>query len=172
VSFRYRALVEDRAHEALVRGLLDIRNETHTLRVEPYAPGSGSAEQHVRKQFPFFVADLRAKQHQRNLWGIVIVDGDLVGFQRRRESLLDRLKELSFPPLGSAERIVLLIPTRNVETWAWCLLGNAVNEVDDFKPKLKGEELRRLFAERWRPPQSDEPLSLSTGRKEWSRVED
>jgi hypothetical protein len=172
MSFRFRALVEDRDHEQMLRGLVDRlgRGAGRSLRVEPYPPGRGSGEQHVRRKFPQFVADLRSKRFQEGLWGIVVIDGDVEGAAARRRRLLESIDS----PLTTAERIVLLVPTRNVQTWGWRLLGHEVNESDDYKHLVERarESLRQLFEKRWpdvsSPPET--PSSLRDGWLDWSRI--
>jgi hypothetical protein len=112
MSFRLRALVEDRDHEQFLRGLVDRlgRGAGRTLRVEPYPSGRGAGEQHVRQKFPQFVAELRSQRFQEGLWGIVVIDGDVEGAARRRRWLIESLETKLLP----TERIVLLVPTRNV----------------------------------------------------------
>lgn len=168
-GFRFRALVEDRGQEQMVRGLVDRKRRARDLYIEPFPKGRGAAEKHVRDRFPTFVADLRSKRNQQSLWGVVAIDGDVEGFGRRRLRLLETLSVASMPPLSPDDRVVLLVPTRNTETWAWCLLGNAVDEREDFKPRAPAE-LRRLFADHWEPPQPEEPPSLAAGRVEWRRL--
>jgi hypothetical protein len=172
MSFRFRALVEDRDHEQMLRGLVDRlgRGAGRNLRVEPYPAGRGAGEQHVRQKFPQFVAELRAQRFQEGLWGVVVIDGDREGAAMRERRLLVSVE----PPISTTERIVLLVPTRNVQTWGWCLLGHEVNESDDYKHRLEKapESLRQLFKQRWpdasSPPQT--PNALRKGWLEWSRV--
>lgn len=170
MSFRFRALLEDRGHEALVRGLLDRSRAGALLRVEPYPQGHGAGEQHVRKHLPAFVKDLRTKRNQRSLWGIVVADGDVVGMNARRLLLMKEVESAGLLPLTESDRVVLLVPTRNVETWGWCLLGNAVDETTDFKANVGEANLRATFCERWLPEQPAEPPSLVAGRSEWARL--
>lgn len=165
MSFRIRALIEDRAHEHLLRGLLDRQRANRELRIEPYPDGRGSGEQHVRSRFPRFVSDLRSSRFQRGLWGIVVIDGDVDGFDKRRRQLLSLLD----PPFDASDRVLLFVPTRNVETWAWCLLGHPVDELQDFK-HLVTEPLRPLFSSFWERLQTNEPQSLVAARAEWNRL--
>lgn len=168
-GFRIRALIEDRGHEKMLRGLVERKQRARDLYVEPYPKGRGAAEKFVRDQFPAFVTDLRRKKNQGSLWGVVVVDGDVEGFQRRRTHLLDALAGAAIAPLSTEDRVVVLVPTRNVETWAWCLLANQVDEETDYK-QLVTTDLRRLFAASWEPVRQGEPLSLSAGRAEWGRL--
>jgi hypothetical protein len=172
MSFRFRALIEDRDHEQMLRGLVDRlgRSAGRSLRFEPYPAGRGAGEQHVRRKFPQFIAELRAQRFQEGLWGIVVIDGDVEGAAHRRRRLLESIER----PLSPTERILLLVPTRNVQTWAWRLLGHEVNESDDYKHLVERtpESLRQLFKLRWpdasAPPQA--PEALREGWLEWSRI--
>lgn len=172
MSFRFRALVEDRDHEQMLRGLVDRMGPTarRNLRVDPYPAGRGAGEQHVRAKFAQFVADIRSKRFQEGLWGIVVIDGDVEGAAVRRRQLLGTLAV----PLSDSERLIVLVPTRNVQTWGWCLLGNSVNESDDYKHLFErtGESLRRVFERAW-PDSSSPPLqpdSLREAWRDWSGV--
>lgn len=101
---------------------------------------------------------------------MVVADGDILGFHGRRLALLKEVEEAGLLPLTAADRVVLLIPTRNVETWAWCLMGNAVDESTDYKGKLADAALRSIFGKGWSPERPSEPLSLVAGRAEWARL--
>jgi hypothetical protein len=172
MSFRLRALIEDRDHEQFLRGLVDRlgRGASRTLRVEPYPSGRGAGEQHVRQKFPQFVAELRSQRFQEGLWGIVVIDGDVEGAPGRRRRLIESLETKLLP----TERIVLLVPTRNVQTWGWCLLGHEVTETDDYTHEVEkaSVSLRRLFGDHWpgaeAPPLA--PPALREGWLEWARV--
>jgi hypothetical protein len=167
MSFRFRALVEDRAHEHLLRGLVErLRlDPERSISWEAYRQNKGAAEKRVRDAFPGFVKALRSNRDQQGLWGIVVIDGDLDGFDKRRRQLLSLLEQ----PLTTSDRVLLFVPTRNVETWAYCLLGHPVDEDQDFK-QLVTDPLRPLFRDRWEPPQSAEPQSLVAARAEWKRL--
>ncbi|PZR09313.1 MAG: hypothetical protein DI536_22285 [Archangium gephyra] len=169
-GFRIRALVEDRAQESSLRGLLDRHNRARDLRVEPYPSGRGAAEQFVRAQFPRFVREIRAQRHQFNLWGVVVIDGDVEGFTQRRRRLLESLSQDGTAPVTAEDRVVVMVPTRNIETWAWHLLGNEVDERTDYKARVI-EPIRGIFARQWSSVRSNEPPSLGDGRIGWARVD-
>lgn len=167
--FTLRALVEDRGQEASLRGLLDRVNRVRELRVESYPRGKGAGEQFVRERFPSFVGELRKQRHQHGLWGVVVIDGDVVGAKKRRATLLQSVIESGKSPVDEDDQLVLLIPTRNIETWAWCLLGNATDEVTDYKGRFP-DSLRSVFKKHWTPIQPAEPASLTDARRAWARL--
>jgi hypothetical protein len=164
-----RALVEDRGHEQWIRGLFDhhgvsARRVTFEL---PVAGGSG--EQWVRENFPRVLQEHRTQKHQRDLWVLVVADADL---QQRRRILEESIVKAGLEPISPSDRVVLLTPARNIETWAWCLLGNSVDETTDYKPNIirSGAVLRIVAKQNWLPERSGEPASLHDGRAAWARL--
>ncbi len=83
---------------------------------------------------------------------------------------MEELVKADLGPLTQSDRVLLLIPTRNGETWAWCLLGNEVDETTDFKGHLAQANLRKTFCDHWLPPRPSEPPSLIDARSEWARL--
>jgi hypothetical protein len=166
---RLRALVEDLHHQHALMGLLDRRRMTRQVRFEPVPSGRQAGEQWVREHFARFVRELRTRRHQAGLWGVVVIDGDTEGWSRRRARLLQGLEATGEAPLSSSDRILIMVPTRNIQTWGWVLLGNDADEQTDFAHRLL-VPLRDVFAERWEPASPHELPSLIAGRAEWSRL--
>lgn len=111
----------------------------------------------------------RTGRHQAGLWGVVVIDGDTEGWTKRRARLLQGLEATGEAPLSSSDRILIMVPTRNIQTWGWVLLGNDADEQTDFAHRLH-VPLRDVFAERWEPASPHELPSLIAGRAEWSRL--
>jgi hypothetical protein len=174
VTVRFlRALVEDKAHEGFIRGLLDHHGlDGRQVRFQlPVAGGSG--EQFVREQMPRLLRELRTQRHQSNLWAVVVTDGDQLGWHRRRESLIKACLDQGLEAPSADDRLMVLIPSRNIETWGWWLLGNFVDEESDYKPVLAGQSLRHIARDRWHPPREaelEQVPSLARARNEWSRL--
>jgi hypothetical protein len=121
-------LAEDLQHVCFVRRLLEASNfdvQPRKVRVEKSPPGRGSAEQYVREQYPKEIAAYRSKApHMRELCLVVMTDADIMSVAQRRNTLN--------PAPQSGERIAVLIPKRNIETWLHHLRGHAVNEAEVY----------------------------------------
>lgn len=166
---RFRALYEDRSHEQWLRGLADLaRIPTRGLTLEPKSQ-SGSGEQWVRERFPVFLREHRTmKNAQPSLWLVVVADADL---QDRARILREAIANAGLAPVSFDDRVLLLIPARNIETWAWCLLDHTVDERADYKHAVEhaGVRLRELVETEWPTVRSGEPPSLTAARGEWKR---
>ena len=171
-------LCEDRGQANLARkylvraGLAKDRN----LRVRNNKRGSG--EQWVREQYPLEIRELRRERHQRQLILITMIDANSGTVDERLRSLARGLRDSGQERPTADEPVFLLIPKRNVETWIWFLVGNSVNENDDYKRRVEQvhrndavDALCRLRQSAW--PQSETcPASLVQGFRELRRIEE
>lgn len=136
---RMVVLCEDAQHRTFAYRLLkDLGFPRRRIRVEQAPAGQGAAEQFVRETYPDEVRLHRRKSARMNIGLIAIVDADTVSVQQRVQ---DFDKELDRRDLGRRrpdERICILIPKRNIETWIYALFGKKVNETDSY-PKLDRE---------------------------------
>jgi hypothetical protein len=108
---------------------------THKILLEPLPSGRGAGEQWVRERYPESVSELRRKSENMAL--IVVIDADTVEVAMRRSQLEEQL----LSPRKGHERIVHLIPKRNIETWILCLDGEIVDEIESHR-KDRGIEDR------------------------------
>lgn len=139
-DLRFILLGEDHAHVNFVRRWL--LSEGITARqimprkVAADATGDGG-EKYVRQQFPAEVQYYRAKANHQRIALIVVIDADLDAVARRQRQLDETLDE---SPSQPAERIALVVPRRNIETWLTVLLdpSAAVDEDTDFKHRFRG----------------------------------
>jgi hypothetical protein len=136
---RVTLLCEDKQHEVFFRRYLKgVGYTDRDVRSEPYPKGRGAAEQYVRSQYPRQVRALRQFGHQVAL--VVITDADRVTATERLRQLDATLQgHAPSQPRREDERIAVLIPRRNIETWIHWLLGDAVNEDMEY-PRLTGRE--------------------------------
>ncbi len=81
--------------------------------------GSGSGEQFVRDHFAKEVGVQRKGGSYQTL--VALTDADILTAQARRETLLNQLKKGE--ERKPDERIAILIPKRNIETWIMALNG-------------------------------------------------
>jgi len=128
-------LCEDRQHWVFAyRFLTQSGVHARRIRAAVSPSGQGSGEQYVREQYPIEVAEQRKRAARLNSALIVIQDCDTRTLESRLATLEQSVARVP------NDRIALLFPKRNIETWIHFLAdGEAVNEVDRY-PKLRGRE--------------------------------
>jgi hypothetical protein len=128
---------EDRQHETFARRFLGTAGwSTRRLRVEIAPPGRGAAEHFVRERFPIELSSYRTKRHQTGQALIAMVDGDSRGVKGRLDQLSEACKAKGVPPRTDEERVAILVPTWNIETWLAYLDGGTIDENRDDYPRL------------------------------------
>lgn len=133
-KFRVTVLCEDKSHFHFVMGYLEALGFEANKITGKIAPlGRGSGEQYVREQFAKFVTTRRQVKHE-NVILVVITDADKHTYEHRFKTLTDTLTE----SLSKEEKIVVLIPARNIETW-FRYADNPVecDEQTDYKSQYK-----------------------------------
>lgn len=129
---RMTILCEDRQQDAFVRRFLEKLGFHHReIRVPPYPKGSQSAEQWVRECFSDELRAYRSKKGE-NIGLIVITDADAMTVKERIKSLDDQCTQNRVLPRQPQERVVFIIPKRNIETWLAYLRGESVNETTSY----------------------------------------
>ena len=131
MSKRYSQIVilcEDRQHEVFIRHFLKKRHNitARQIRVVICPQGRGAGEQYVRREYPIQVKVLRQKRHFSKAL-VTMIDADTL-------TVSERLKQL-FPLPIETEKIVRLVPKRNIETWIHYLNNDlpSVNETDTYR---------------------------------------
>jgi hypothetical protein len=164
-------LCEDRQHAVFAYRFLT-KNKVHCrrIRLKVLASGQGSGEQYVREQYPIEVAEQRKRAARLNSALIVIQDCDVRTLEQRRATMEQSATR------GPNDRIALLFPKRNIETWIHFLTDDeAVNEVDSY-PKLRGREsechnaVDRLASKNEYRLSTDVPPSLRAACPEIRRI--
>lgn len=170
-------LFEDKAHKSFLIKLVD-RLKLTPVRFEPCRDSTG-----VLRSLGPEVSALRAKNYQKNLGLVAVIDADEKGLAGRVEELLARLGADTGKPRAEAERIALVVPAREIEAWyvhLCCPTARPVDELrDDYKstPEWKGLEkdlsaAARRAIEAWAPePGRADPPSLTAARAELDRVQ-
>lgn len=136
-------LAEDRTQQRLAYWYLrKLGINRNLIRSERLPAGKGSGEQRVRESYASNVKAHRTKSAKVNKGLVVMIDADTRSVTQRLNQLSSSLKKAGLPPRRPDERIALLIPKRNVETWVLCLndqrvQGQPINEWDDYKPLSK-----------------------------------
>lgn len=170
-------LAEDVAQQQFARRCLYLQGYTiHQLRFEKLPSGTG--EQWVRERYPNAVSAYRERASRVATAMVTVIDADTGTVAHRSAQLQSALSESAIDARRDQEKIVHLIPKRNIETWVAFLNGRDVNEVDDYKHEVKAEGLQpksaaQAFFSRSRQP--DPPAnallpSLRDGLREWARL--
>jgi len=128
-------LCEDKQQWVFIRRFL-IRSgiKSHRIRLRPYPAGQGSGEQFVREQYQNEVLAYRARANRMNIALIVMQDCDTNRVSSRKATLE------AFEHREPDERIVLLFPRRNVETWIHFLTHGGQVDESRVYPKLAGRK--------------------------------
>ena len=141
-SVHFVILCEDKQQHVFVYRTLRQLNfnfSNHDLRI--VLPKGGSGEQHVRKSYSSEVKAHRSKAAARNGGLLAIMDADKGTVEGHYEELARELAAASLPPRAEQERIAILIPKRNIETWIHFLFGSEVSEeAEKPYPKLRMRE--------------------------------
>lgn len=129
-------LCEDRQQEVFARYfLIKCGIDRKRIRVNIAPRGTGSGEQFVRENYPAEVKSLRSRSYL-NISLLIMIDADpenSVG--NRLAQLDDALARASLDRRHAGEKIALIVPKRNIETWIHYFNGTDINETDDY-PKL------------------------------------
>jgi hypothetical protein len=104
----------------------------HDFYFEDLPGGRGCGEQWVRARYAAAVGAYRRRSTRAQSSLVVAIDANGGDVSRRLRQLQDALIEADLSPRSDDERIVHLIPRRNIETWVLCLNGRTVNEHDDY----------------------------------------
>ena len=135
-------LCEDRQQETFVRRFLKghsgprAREVSRRLRVEMAHPGRGAADHYVLERYPHEVAAYRRQSAKRETRLLVMIDGDSAGVGGRTQQFDQACRDHRIEPRKDSERILILVPTWNIETWLSWLTGREVEETRKDDPKL------------------------------------
>ena len=124
-------LAEDERHQRFVRRYLYRLDLQRVTRFEPLPSGKGCGEKWVRERYAESVRGLR-KRHAHTVL-IVVIDADTGDTNRRLRQLEGALSSKRMLPRSAEEKIIHLIPKRNIETWILNLNGNQADEETDFR---------------------------------------
>jgi len=158
-KYRVYILCEDTVQYHFIRGFLlaqGIKSNRQIFLFTDLPEGSQSAEQFVRENF---LDGFRAyARNQENVLFVVAQDIDFIDrkpedARREMESIL---KDNGLEGIKKTDKLLLIYPKRNIETWFEWLqmehLQNTVDESRDYKlkhrhakPKELGEKASKLF---------------------------
>jgi hypothetical protein len=174
---RVIVLFEDKAHRSFMMRLVD-RLALTPVRYVPCRDSTG-----VLRSLGEEVNALRAKNYQRNLGLVAVIDADEKGLQGRTRELLERItSDTRGGARAEAERVALVVPAREIEAWyvhLCCPDARPVDELrDDYKNTPEWRELEKdlgAAAKRavaaWDPEAGrQDPASVTAARAELARV--
>ncbi|MEO5339887.1 MAG: hypothetical protein H7837_05120 [Magnetococcus sp. MYC-9] len=169
--FRFAILCEDTRHQKLLRLYLAGRGvEMRKMSFFPLPKGRGSGEQHVRETFPRAVHTHRTRGWENRAL-LVMVDGDKD--PTRKQQLLALLS----PGRAKEERIIVLVPRRNVETWLFAFSrgGCDVDEQGtDYKNNFREGDVQQavqnMVSQCHGSGFPSAPLSFLDAVQEWQRL--
>lgn len=137
----FTLLCEDKQHATFLRHYLRrLGFNFRQFRIMPYPAGSGSGEQRVRERFAEEVrAQRRRAACSRTVALLVMIDADghEQGFRHRQ--LDDALGVSSQERRGDDERIAVLVPRRNIESWLHFTQTGEIDEETDFKVRGRND---------------------------------
>lgn len=141
MPFRARLILlcEDLQHETFLRRFFRSQGwQDRGLRILRSPAGRGSGEAYVREQFVLELRAYRSKPHLAQAL-VVMIDGDQLGHDGRRDSLIQACITAGIDPPKPTEAVAVFVPTWRIETWLWYLDGEATDEgVRDY-PRLPKE---------------------------------
>jgi hypothetical protein len=126
---------EDSQHETFLRRVLSgLGYERRKIRVEKSPSGRGAADAWVLQQVPKLLRVYRTR-HVEHL-AVAMMDADRSTLEDRQQQLDDACRAQGMKPREPNERVAVLLPRRNVETWLAYLDGKSVDETSAY-PKLE-----------------------------------
>lgn len=134
-------LCEDRLQACFVRRFLMNRRWTpRDIRENFNPPGRGSGEQYVRERFPDELKAYRSQASYKRTGLIVVIDADTQKVTDRVRAFDSACKGKGVEPRQKNEKVLYVIPRRNIETWLAYLRGEQVDEETDKKRLKHGHE--------------------------------
>jgi len=136
---RMIVLCEDLQHAVFTRRLLkDLGFPSRRIRIERAQTGKGAADRFVLDMYPEEVKEYRSRASYMKIGLVTLVDADTDPFPQRYRQLNEELDAEDLDRRRDDEKICILIPKRNIETWIYALRGDDVDEEQSY-PKLERE---------------------------------
>lgn len=115
-----------------------LKKDVHWRAIQIRQNPGGDAKRYVLDQYPIQVRALRSVPYVSKAL-ISMIDADDCTVEERKREHDDALADNKQAKRANTEKIAVLVPRRNIETWVHHLLGEAVNENDKY-PRFRGEE--------------------------------
>jgi hypothetical protein len=139
-------LCEDNLTAVFLRSYLKECGIVYGIRVNSNPRGSGF--DWVLQQYPIEVNAYRQNKARIKVWLIVTIDADSKTVVTRISQLDSRLKQSEEIRLRAFrvqdQKIVRLVPRRNIETWILVLTGTPANEEKNYKYEKSKEGWQEL----------------------------
>jgi len=136
---RMIVLCEDLQHAVFIRRLLkDLGFPSRRIRIERAQTGKGAADRFVLDTYPEEVKEYRSRASYMKIGLVTLIDADTDPVPQRYRQLNEELEAEDLDRRGDDEKICILVPKRNIETWIYALQGENVKE-DQSYPKLERE---------------------------------
>lgn len=172
-------LAEDKRHQGFIRRYLKrLGYSLRDMRFRELPSGRGCGEQWVRERYSEEVAAYRLRSARADSALVVLIDADGGDANRRLQQLQQGLNNAGQEARSGRERIIHMIPRRNIETWILCLDGRLVDEETDYRHEPEIDELISRSAEtffEWTRPNAAVPAysvaSLRTAIPEAQRLD-
>lgn len=168
---------EDLQHEVFVRRFLRDRGwGTRQIRAQKAPAGSGSAEQWVRQRLPSELRAYRDRSSRATTNLIVVMDADTGTVEQHTRELQQACRDAGLEPPAAGERVLFVIPRRNIETWLAYLRGEAVDEQTAYPKYQEQSDCKKdvdalsEMCRGQRPLSQGVPLSLLTVCDEYKRL--
>jgi hypothetical protein len=127
-------LCEERQQEVFARYfLVSCGVDRHRIRINICPKGKMAGEQYVREQYPKEVRAYRSRSNYQTVGIVVVTDADVRTVAGKFHELEGGLEGDCQAKRQAQERVALLIPKRNIETWIHYLWGESVNETDIYR---------------------------------------
>ena len=163
-------LCEDDAHANFTRHHLKKRGFNHRKLRVILRRGAGSGQQFVLERYATEVQAYRRKAKHLSRVLLTVVDADTQEVQRIHRRLEERLQNAGTEQRKTHERIAVLVPKRNIETWIVYLQGLSVDEESDYKGHQLAKNYKQagiaLAEQLGREPEAGCPQSLQLARSE------
>jgi hypothetical protein len=106
---------------------------------------------------------------------VVVVDSDVLSIGERKKQIESQLDANKIKPRKSDEKVLIVTPRRNIESWFAWLDEENVDETIDYKPRYKNQtkpgKYGKAMAERCRGGKPENaPDSLLDACKEIERL--
>lgn len=169
-------LCEDKNHESfIIRYLRRLGFNRRQIRPVPRPAGRGAGEQWVRMRYPLAAEIQRSKANRSRASLIVIIDADTMSTEERKQQLDDALDAAGQARRRGPERIAVVVPRRNIESWVQFALHGEIDETTDFKPRHRdanvwGAADVAVVLHRSRSEETAVPPSLAVACQELRRV--
>lgn len=138
-DYKYNILCEDKLTHCFIRCFL-ISQGVNARRINALPlPAAGCGEQYVRAQYPKQLSYLRSTSYVSNIL-IVAIDADLNTCIERQKQLDEACGNAGVDKRSPKDKLLLLVPKRNIETWIKYFDGETVDEEHDYAHFLNGHE--------------------------------